>query len=365
MIRIGEKKVSPKNGAEYPAKLDHFIFYPVDEVNAAAIIAKAREVYGDKPRSLRVKFHSDNPLDVFDANYTLWQNSGCLCKGNGVEAQRLDDRFVAMREERQPKTGTDPADILDDEPLDGETVTRVVCRGPEACRYSLARGQHGKPGCKQSGLLRVILPDMPGLGVWYLSTGSVNSIIRLHGAVNLLAAAYRGHLGGQEAHLTISPKQAIIPDTQKRTTVYVLNLTTEHSFNELAQIGVTAALPAPAAMLAHDGDLVDPETGEVLGEDTPDVDDLEPDFRPAIEDDPEVLRVMKELGFTEAKRRALITAAQQHGWTREQLLANITSQQSAASPAPRQAAPVTSKPTSSQAPPPKSTTQPTQTRQLF
>lgn len=339
MIRIGEKKRSVNTGKEYPSKLDHFIFDPKveDERQRAAILAAIEGVYGKTPKLLRVKFHSNNPTDIFDANYCLWQASGLLCKGDGKTALRLDDKYVQMREQRAPKTGTDPDDRIEDETLDGETYTRVVCHTPGACAYALARGAHGKPGCAAKGFLRVILPDLPGLGVWGLSTGSINSIAQLNSAVQYLCGAFGGRLFGHEANLIITPKQGIIPETQKTTDIFVLNLTTEHSFNQLARI---AAQPTvPAGLIGHeereldediDGNIIDAETGEIL--DAP---------SPTLADDTEVQRALAESGFSAAKQRALLASALEHGWTREQMLRNIAAQSStpaAAAPA-RTAAP--------------------------
>lgn len=334
MIRIGEKKQGQRG--EYPAKLDHFIFDPKteDEAEYNAILAKIREVYGDKPKSLRVRFASNDPRDIFDASYALWQASGCICKGDGATALRLDDRYVAMREEnsQRAKTPTDPADIIEDEEMEGETFTRVVCRTPDLCPFAVARGQHGKPGCKANGLLRVVLPDLPGVGVWYIATGSINSIIRLNSAVQFLYGAFGGRLMGQEADLTVTPKNAIIPDTQKRTTVYVLDLTTKLSFNELR------ALPPviqPAALIAADGDLVDTETGEVFegaAPARPVADAPDADFRPALEDDPQVIAAFQRSGFSAAKQSAMIASAKQNGWDREKLIEVIGAHMNAAPP---------------------------------
>lgn len=342
MIRIGEKKVS-QGGKEYPSKLDYFIFDPKteDQDQYDHILAKIAAVYGDKPKALRVKFASNNPSDVFDANYKLWQTSGLICKGNGETAKRLSDKYIALREGDRPKTGTDQEDIIHDEEFADDTYTCVVCRTPGLCPYAMARGQYGKPGCKASGLLSVVLPDIPGLGVWYLATGSINSIVQLNSAVLLLHGAFRGKLCGQEATLTLTPKQAIIPDTQKRTTVYVLNLTTEHSFNELAVIGQQTALPAPpeAALIyegEHDdddtgGEYVDPETGEVF-------DNQAAAIGVALEDDPEVLRALAATNFSPVKKQALINAAKEHGWTRDQFITSLGAQQPAQQQRPAQPA---------------------------
>lgn len=349
MIRIGEKKVA-QNGKEYPSKLDYFEFDPYDDANREVILAKAFEIYGEKPKSIRVKFHSDNQDDIFDANYCLWQASGLLCKGNGKTAVRLDDKFVQMREERTPKTGTDPQDIIEDETIEGETFTRVVCHTPSACAYAMSRGAFGKPGCSAKGFLRVILPDMPGLGVWGLSTGSINSIAQLNSAVQYLYGAFGGRLFGREANLIITPKQGIIPETQKRTTIFVLNLTTEHSFNELAVLANQAPV---TPMLTHDTDVVNPETGEVYDEQYHDGGGDDADFRPQLDDDPEVIRALSESGFSDTKKKAMLASAIEHGKTREDFIAAIRAQM----PPQQQEIPVAAQPAAA-APRPAAAQQP-------
>ncbi len=49
--------------------------------------------------------------------------------------------------------------------------------------------------CKATTVLRVVLPELPDLGVWRLVTRSIYAALELPGAVNLLVGAHGGELG--------------------------------------------------------------------------------------------------------------------------------------------------------------------------
>lgn len=49
--------------------------------------------------------------------------------------------------------------------------------------------------CKPTTVLRVVLPELPDLGVWRLVTRSIYAALELPGAVNLLVQAHGGELG--------------------------------------------------------------------------------------------------------------------------------------------------------------------------
>lgn len=49
--------------------------------------------------------------------------------------------------------------------------------------------------CKPTTVLRVVLPELPDLGVWRLVTRSIYAALELPGAVNLLVQAHGGNLG--------------------------------------------------------------------------------------------------------------------------------------------------------------------------
>lgn len=340
-IRLGQKAVSQRTGREYPEKSDHYIFDPED----ASLTTKFIELFGEKPRRLKVAFASEDPEQVFPQHYKLYGSSGLICKGDGQCAMRRNDE----------------ADLIE-----------VECPGPENCDFALARGVHGKPGCKQVASLQFFIPDLPVMQVFQIDTSSYNSIINLNSQLDVLRRI-AGRISFLPVDLILKPQEATNPETGKKIIIYVLDLVVGVG---LAQIGLLRpldaqlpppiapppsdalpedlyprsqiqGLPAPTANHNDDPDdnmVVDPETGEII--ETPAEPMPNPDPEPAeatapatapetgdISNDPDVLAALK--AFPPAKRRALLSSATAGNWTKEQLLDVCSKQGNKATSGPR------------------------------
>jgi len=146
-IRLGEKQVSPKTGAEYPKKLDYFLC--PEEV---------QEVYEEKPRELDILFPTNNVRAFWDQSYTRYGANGWLCRGDGERAIERETGELADC----------PCDYLNDD-------------------ASKALGLSGAQ-CKRQGRLQFILFNVPGsLGVYEIATSSINSILNINSGLAMLA----------------------------------------------------------------------------------------------------------------------------------------------------------------------------------
>lgn len=143
-IRLGIKAKTAQ-GKEYPKDVDYFVV--PDEVAA---------VYGDKPKVLEIVFPVEDLTFIFPQAYKSYGNGVLKCKGNGVEAIRLDDKG-------NPVEVQCPCPALDD----------------------------GKKTCHQVANLSFLLPKVSMAGVYQIDTGSIHNIININSALDYA----RGMLG--------------------------------------------------------------------------------------------------------------------------------------------------------------------------
>jgi hypothetical protein len=120
-----------------------------------------------------------------------------------------------------------------------------------------------KRECKLTTHLLVVLPELPGIGVWRLTTSGYNAAVELAGAMRILRSIHaRSHFA--TAELVIEQRQQRVPgQAERQFIVPVLRLP-----YSLAEAGLVSRPAAPALPPAG----VDPETGEITtseGTDTP------------------------------------------------------------------------------------------------
>ncbi|MDI9379763.1 MAG: hypothetical protein QM845_02645 [Verrucomicrobiota bacterium] len=310
-IRLGEKKVS-QAGKEYPAKLDHFLFDPIDP-NMLPVFEK---LFGPAPKELTVAFASEDREQVFPQYYKCYGASGLLCKGDGETAMRRDK---------------DSADLFE-----------IDCPGPANCEYAVARGIGGRPGCKQVASLQFFLPDLPTMQVWQIDTSSYNSIVNINSQLDIFQAV-AGRISFVPVTLRLSPRQATNPENGKPVNIYVLDLVIGVGLRQIGQLKPLLAyagaevpaptealpddlyprsqcLPAPdaAPVAVDDEDGPDPVVDEATGEILDSADEPHP-----FEADLEVQAALDGAGFTPAKREAMLRSAIEGDWPKEQLLKAI------------------------------------------
>ncbi len=322
-IRLGEKRVSAK-GAEYPSKLDYFLFDP--EPENPSLVQQFHGLYGEKPTRLRICFPSDDQETIFPHYYKLYGASGLLCKGDGTSAGRVTDQGA---------------------------IEEVDCPGPDECPYSLQRGHRGRPGCKRLASLQFFLPDLDVMQTWQIDTTSYNTILNMNSALDLLRSV-AGRISFIPVDLLLRPQQATNPEDGKKIIIYVLDLVIPVGLSQVHELrpliehvkpcgrpsealpndlyprnqiaGPTAALPEPASAttteIADDDPPVDQETGEILDDDSWESASTDlPSCGLAAFDDPDVISALA--GLTEADAQKMRNHAVSRNWNVEQVLSGI------------------------------------------
>jgi hypothetical protein len=185
-IRIGIKKKNDK-GKEYPSAVDYFVC--PDEVI---------KVYGDKPKTLDIMFPIEDDTQFFPQWYKMYGTSkefkdlsGLKCKGDGETATRVNKKGNMVPHE---------------------------CKGEECPDYISKQ-------CRRVAILQFMLPNVPGIGVYQISTTSRNSIYNLNGGIAFIRA-----LAGRVRMIPL--KLALIDQTVqadgKKKVVKILKIDTEN-----------------------------------------------------------------------------------------------------------------------------------------
>ena len=206
-IRLG-KKVKNSEGKEYPEKTEYFIFDPDDESIDKEILAE----YGPKPKAIDVMFAVDDQEQVFPQYLKRYSFNTLICKGNG-------------------KDGTESLFVKDSKGVTKRTGEKVVqCVG---CPYN------DKKRCKPVGNLMVMLPKIPGIGVWQCDTGSFHSIVGINAGLRLVKQLY-GRISGIPIKLLLNPRS--VKADGRAEIVYVMSLSIEGTLQQALKEGVQGAL---------------------------------------------------------------------------------------------------------------------------
>src|SRR3990167_4787619 len=202
IIRLGVKETRNRNdGSEYtfPRATDHFVLTAADGCQSVI------DTFGEKPTILDpviIPGEDENIVASHQLRHygTTW---GLTCIGDGRSANRHVDLA------KLNKTGELSPASHETKKAEWKTIT---CPCP-----LLESGD-----CRETMYLRFVLPTVPGLGVWQLSTGSRNSIANIQGTFALLRGLV-GRITGIPLKLTLAP-QEVVSDEGGRKTVRVLTL---------------------------------------------------------------------------------------------------------------------------------------------
>ena len=217
-IRLGIKVEKPGK-APYPQATDYFVCPP--EVQA---------VVGEKPTELEIMFPTEDP-DQFAQQwlraYSMTQ--GLVCLGDGASSRR--------------KVDTETGAMASHETKQWEWKEGLHCDPQDCPEYLMKR-------CRRVMNLQFILPKVPGLGVWQISTSSFYSIVNINSMVRMLQGF--GRCSWIPLHLCLGPVEVSPPGISKKT-VHIMHIARDITFAELAK---AAARPALAAFIPE------PETEE-------------------------------------------------------------------------------------------------------
>ena len=205
-IRLGVVIQEPGK-KPYPRATDHFVVPPA--------VAK---LYGEEPKDLPIMFPGDDPARLFPQDYKMYRSAGLWCSGNGETAKRWTDR--------------------------GE-LKELVC----PCPY-LESGE-----CSPTATLNFLLPDVPGIGVWQITTTNQRSIVSLNTSLELFSSRNMfGGLAGIPFQLKLRPEPLQRFDEKAgrmvKQTLQVLSLDSLLPIREIIEWRQKSGKPVEALMPA-------------------------------------------------------------------------------------------------------------------
>lgn len=199
IIRLGYKESrTNKAGKEYsfPRAADHFVLVDAPEV---------AQVFGENPTVLEPVVIPTEDEEVVASHWlrtysTKW---GLTCIGDGRAANRQADKAILE------KTG---------EAHHANHATKETVWTPVICPCHLLESGD----CRETMYLRFVLPTLPGLGVYQISTGSSNSIKNIQGTFAMLRSM-TGRVSGHLLKLSLV-EQVVSSPQGGRQTVRILRL---------------------------------------------------------------------------------------------------------------------------------------------
>lgn len=228
-IRIGQQ-VPTANGKMRPAKLGTFRLTTASRTTADAVAAH----FGGTVQQFTTARTAGQwevitelaelpvmvpPVGALTQDYELWTAAGC--------ARRCDSQI--------------------------ERISGEACMCPADALARQAAAQRGE-ACKAMTRLNVMLPDLPGLGLWRLDTSGYYAAVELGGAADLLQQATARGLS-IPAELAIEQREVRRPGQKpKQFPVPVLRVLP--TLREMAEIGagerptLAAQLPPPVRPVA-------------------------------------------------------------------------------------------------------------------
>ncbi|MCW2870254.1 hypothetical protein [Actinacidiphila oryziradicis] len=229
-IRIGQQ-VATASGKMRPAKLDTFRFTTQSQYGADAIAT----LYGGVVREWNGEFEvitekseigvTVPPRDqIVSQWYEMWNKGGCMRRCDSQIEQISGNPCLCPH-------ANDPDDL-----------NQVEDAAKERARLA---GMNPPRACKVVTRISVMIPDLPGLGVFRLDTGSYYAAVEIGDAAAIMQVA-RDRGVFLPALLRIEQRKRVAGGTTKNFPVPVLEVTS--TFREIASGalnagGITAQLP--------------------------------------------------------------------------------------------------------------------------
>ena len=214
VIRLGIMVPNQSGKGFHPQASDHFVLRrpegaPKSNIRDAAAVA---DVFGDEPRELfPVEFPVEDEEVIASHYYRYYTGTWDLtCSGDGEKAMR--------------KIDVDATKEAGGEAIPASRDTKNMLKKSISCPCPLLESKE----CREHMYLRFMLPTVPGLGAWQLSTNSPNSMDRMHGCFDMLRAVTRtpaypnGRIAGIPLKLSLVREQ--VPSMEGKRWVYLLHL---------------------------------------------------------------------------------------------------------------------------------------------
>ena len=219
--RIGKIHLGVKDEKKgYPKATKYFVF-PADHPQFQDLV----DTFGEEPTVLRVVFPINEEERIASQFYRCYSRTrGLICKGDGETCRRLVDT----------QTGA-----LADADSKNVEWKEMLCAGRECADYGVK--------CKEVMNLQFMLPEIPGLGIWQIDTGSYNSIMNINAGFDMIRAIY-GRIAMVPLLLSLEPRE-VTPEGAKKKTVRVLHIRSADNLQDAAR----RAMMEPMKLIASIG----------------------------------------------------------------------------------------------------------------
>lgn len=246
-IHLGVK-AKTKTGVMYPQATDYFVCPP-----------EVQTVYGEKPYKLDIIIPVEDEEMWASQYYRRYsQTRGLVCKGDGITCRRMLD--------------TETGDTANRDTKAVKWAEGMTCEGRDCLDYK-------RKSCQEVMNLQFLLPKVPGLGIWQIDTGSINSIRNINNCAAMIRAVCE-RVRWIPLTLTLEPTEVINPDDGKKKIVRCLNLRHEQGLHELLLTSGKTKTELLITAPAEDEQPGDIEVTVVGGKiidhgESPDVDDVD------------------------------------------------------------------------------------------
>lgn len=225
-IRLGIMVEKPGKNP-YPKEVKHFILDPAvaNDLEKKKLLEVWEQNYGAEPTSIDIMFPVADLEQIFPQYYKAYGSGTLLkCKGDGEVAETNDPEYIKALESLGK----------------GDFGTKVKCKGKDCPFFKNKQ-------CSAVGTLSVLLPALPGSGVWQVTTGSIHSILNLNSCFDYIRAlAGRFHM----IPLKLERREQAIQYEGKKSMHYVLHINLELALKDLQKRAlidpVKAAMELPA-----------------------------------------------------------------------------------------------------------------------
>jgi hypothetical protein len=268
-IRLGTRVPNATGNGDHPKAASYFVCPPA-----------VQAVFGAEPRELRIMIPVEDSEQWCNQYYRSYsQTQGQVCYGDGKTGHRKVDTATGAVANHTSKV---------------VEWRETACAGRNCPDYQAKK-------CSERMALQFMLPEVPGLGVWEINTGSINSIRNLNDTAAFIRSIY-GRVRMVPLVLALVQIEVNNPDDGKRKKVWVLKLGAIDSLFDVARkmadvarrlpAGMELALPAPGDETPDDlitGEVDEPptsESDELWGKTGADRDAMRAKETPATEEKP-------------------------------------------------------------------------------
>ena len=246
-VRLGAKKLSTRTGKEYPDAWDHFNFKDTPELS---------KLFGDNCKEFEIMVPCENINIFFPQERKAYRSSssGPFCRGDGEIATRVNVGLnveVDYFENGKTSKRLISSKVPKGQPLDPSGLAYIKeqgltvgvgemfdlpCLGDE-CAYTCQKF------CKPVGRFLFLVPSAPRVGVYEISSSSINGMIDLNSAL-----AEGGTIRGIAGRVSMIPLTLMLVPKEcniegKKKTIHYLQVEYRGTFAQLMQYRSAKAIP--------------------------------------------------------------------------------------------------------------------------